>query len=249
MNTHTCNKLRQLHDPVLEQQLRQAAAKTLTRTRSVCRDGGQVKKLRTEQGDQEQVEKNGMGSRRKSHLPRHRSLLLGTECHWSCIKSSVNVQFIERSFSCLAFPLHATPLLRKCRSYVFNAPSELLMVGVPVWSRFWIQKQMKAIGWVAMHHHAIAEGILAKNSNLHFSIDFDFLLGYALLHGLMTPAGCICVWSLDYRMKAAFSIAVEPCAASPHQSSHQRRFLKAYFCWSSVVHTSTQLTQESCRAG
>ena len=190
-----------------------------------------------------------MGSRRKSHLPRHRSLLLGTGCHWSCIKSSVNVQFIERSFSCLAFPLHATPLLRKCRSYVFNAPSELLMVGVPVWSRFWIQKQMKAIGWVAMHHHAIAEGILAKNSNLHFSIDFDFLLGYALLHGLMTPAGCICVWSLDYRMKAAFSIAVEPCAASPHQSSHQRRFLKAYFCWSSVVHTSTQLTQESCRAG
>ena len=138
VNTHTCNKLRQLHDPVLEQQLPQAAAKTLTRTRSVCRDGGQVKKRRTEQGDQEQVEKNGMGSRRKSHLPRHRSLLLGTECHWSCIKSSVNVQFIERSFSCLAFPLHATPLLRKCRSYVFNAPSELSMVDVPVWSRFWI---------------------------------------------------------------------------------------------------------------
>ena len=88
---------------------------------------------------------------------------------------------------------------------------------------------MKAIGWVAMHHHAIAEGILVKNSNLHFSIDFDFLLGYALLHGLMTPAGCICVWSLDYRMKAAFSIAVEPCAASPHQSSHHHRFFKAYF--------------------
>ena len=45
VNTHTCNKLRQLHDPVVEQQLPQAAAKTLTRTRSVCRDGGQVKKF------------------------------------------------------------------------------------------------------------------------------------------------------------------------------------------------------------
>ena len=230
MNTHTCNKLRQLHDPVLEQQLPQAAAKTLTRTRSVCRDGGQVKKQdRTGRSRAGGKEGNGIQTQVSSSQTQ-------ISTSWHRVPLELHKEFCECAIyraviflPCLSPSCYSTALLRKCRSYVFNAPSELSMVDVPVWSRFWIQKQMKAIGWVAMHHHAIAEGILAKNSNLHFSIDFDFLLGYALLHGLMTPAGCICVWSLDYRMKAAFSIAVEPCAASPHQSSHQRRFLKAYF--------------------
>ena len=37
---HTCKKLRQLDDPVPKQLPPLRAAKTLTRTHSVCRDGG-----------------------------------------------------------------------------------------------------------------------------------------------------------------------------------------------------------------